>query len=131
MTTNTCDRSDHDHRSLDEARRCAAGRQLTVADIEAGYTDERWSGHGYLLERRFALNTAGIDPAEGTDVSALVPECDAIIIERANAQGWTSDDLFTWLNSKLGRWTADSYIRSGRETRWLDKYVVRVEDFRS
>jgi hypothetical protein len=74
-------------------KQTAAAAALTVADIEAALENDEYLGFGYLSERRYALN-AGRSIAAG----------DALALELANGLGWTSDQFFTWLNSKNGRW---------------------------
>jgi hypothetical protein len=69
---------------------------LTVDDIEAGYANDAWLGFGYLGERQ----RAGSSPAG-------IAAADAYLLSIANAQGWTPDELFAWLNSKNGRHFGD------------------------
>jgi hypothetical protein len=41
---------------------------------------------------------------------------DRYVVKRANAQGWTPEQLFDWSNSKHGRWLWDSILTSERNT---------------
>jgi len=82
-------------------------RDLTVDDIEAGYLHEShdgrcdgWLGFGYLGERRHW-------PADIRRENA-----DAAILAVANLNRWTAERLFTWLNSKPGRWYGDMTLGS-------------------
>ncbi len=61
-------------------------------------------GFGYIGGRRNALDES--DPECG-DMAALVPDADAAILERVKDEGWTEKALFTWANSKDGRWFSD------------------------
>ncbi len=67
--------------------------------------DDRWLGFGYLGERRNELESTDEEALARPDLVAAV---DALVLAYATEQGWTADDLFTWANSKLGRWFADS-----------------------
>jgi len=64
-------------------------------------TDDRWLGFGYLGER---LNAA--------DRPELIAQADEFVIEQASSRGWSDEDLFTWANSKNGRWFGD-YVFGG------------------
>lgn len=79
---------------------------LTTADLERMTRDDRWLGFGYLGER--ANRLADTDP-EAPAQPELVARMDLDVLEEANAEGLTYDELFEWANSKLGRWFADSY----------------------
>lgn len=69
---------------------------LTVADLDRCLDDERWLGFGYLGARQ--------NIREEGDSTEVV---DAAVILAARAQGWTYEHLFTWANSKRGRWYGD------------------------
>ena len=66
---------------------------VTVIDLLDTLADERHLGHGYACtdvlsdSRRARLNHA--------------------VVGVANEEGLTRDELFTWSNSKHGRWLAD------------------------
>jgi hypothetical protein len=84
---------------------------LTTADLERMTRDDRWLGFGYLGERR-NLRTYAIEETNGRRQLELMTQAtrmDRDVIEEANAEGLTYDDLFTWANSKAGRWFADCY----------------------
>lgn len=74
--------------------------ELTVADIEAGYSNPAWGGFGYLGERERAMRTA-----EGRELAAAA---DAWVLFVAGSEGWTAGELFAWLDSKPGRWYGDA-----------------------
>lgn len=88
---------------------------LTTADLDTMTRDDRWEGFGYLGERHRA-------PA---DVAARFAAADALILGAADAHGWTYDDLFTWANSKNGRWFGDEVRGTNREltTDLLARYL--------
>lgn len=79
---------------------------LTVADITDGYDNPEWYGFGYLGTWLHALTDSDCGPAQ----HQLVTEADARIIALANERGWTTEQLFTWLNSKLGRRLGDAWF---------------------
>jgi len=74
--------------------------ELTQADILAGYERNEWGGWGYLGERRYCSTSPAIGLADGA------------ILDVANSKGWDADQLFQFLNSKIGRWFADMTIGS-------------------
>lgn len=86
---------------------------LTIDDIEAGYEHDDWQGHGYLGARQHTATTR-----KGR---ARVDAADEALLARANAQGWTADELFAFVNSKAGRWYGeDATGTSG----FLDEHTV-------
>lgn len=80
---------------------------LTVEDIEAGYDHDDWLGFGYLNGRTYL---------EDDDQA----EADARLLAYANAHGWTAARLFTWCNSKPGRWYADDHRSPHAERLFAD-----------
>lgn len=73
---------------------------LTVANIEAGYDDERYLGWGYLHGRQ--------------DLTAAErARADALVLDYANTHGWNYERLFAWCNSRPGRHFADSPFTAG------------------
>jgi len=74
-----------------------SGGQISQADIEAGYDNENWSGWGYLQGRQ----SASVQRVEAAD---------AAVVNAANRLGWSEEEFFAWMNSKRGRWAADSLI---------------------
>jgi hypothetical protein len=85
---------------------------LTAADIEAMYNNENWLGFGYLGERRNLLTTDDSEAAPLRERQLLVEATDQRLLDHANDNGWTCDELFTWANSKLGRWFGDAMFGS-------------------
>lgn len=81
-------------------------RHLTIADLERMTRDDRWLGFGYLGERENLLHNA--DP-EAPANPELVARMDADVLEEANTEGLSYEELFEWANSKLGRWFADCH----------------------
>lgn len=81
---------------------------LTVADIEAGYSNDAWHGFGYLGERRNAAEAVRSGEWEFANVTAA----DTMALEVANAKHWSRSRFFQWLNSKDGRWFADMTLGS-------------------
>jgi hypothetical protein len=83
---------------------------LTAAVFDEFSRDDRWLGFGYLGERRNRLSDIDPDrPAEPDLVAAI----DQRIVDHANAEGWTRDDLFHWANSRDGRWFGDVVFGGG------------------
>lgn len=83
---------------------------LTIADLDRMAEDDRWLGYGYLGERRNRRMTA--IEATGRRQADLIEEVtrmDRDVVEEANVEGLTYDELFAWANSKDGRWFADCY----------------------
>ena len=78
----------------------------TTATLDRMELDDRWLGFGYLGERRNALTST--DPGAPADPER-VARMDADVLEEANIEGLTYDQLFAWANSKDGRWFADCY----------------------
>jgi hypothetical protein len=103
------------------ARKAAEAEQskLTAADIEAMYANDNWLGFGYLGERRNMLITTDSEAAPEAERRLLVEAVDQRLLDHANAEGWTDDDLFAWANSKNGRWFADTMF--GRATERIDQ----------
>ena len=94
---------------------------LTIADITKATNDERWLGFGYLGERSHKLNST--DPEVPADPT-LVEATDQRVIDHANAEGWTYEDLFAWANSRSGRYFGDAMFGSNeRFDRRFDKAV--------
>ena len=69
----------------------AAPAPLTGADMRRASSDNRWLGFGYLGTRRH------------TEAAAELTAADEAVLDHANAEGWTYEELFTWANSKAGR----------------------------
>jgi hypothetical protein len=80
---------------------------LTRDDLESLYESEdpEWGGYGYLAEREYGLRTA-----KGREV---VEYADKAIVDHANAQGWTREDLFRWADSRTGRHYGEEFFRQG------------------
>lgn len=74
-------------------------RDLTPDDIEEGYANEGWLGYGYL-----GIKEKAHGKVHGVGAATLKAQADRVLLEQANAEGWTPEQLFDWLNSKLGRW---------------------------
>lgn len=74
---------------------------LTDSDLTRALNDERHGGYGF----RSAL-------AEGALAhdAAVYVACRALVIQFANERGWTPEQLFTWADSKLGRWFGEAYF---------------------
>lgn len=78
--------------------------------------DERHLGWGYIGERRRELEwTADPDVQPIAVRHARVAQADATITAHAEARSWSDEDLFTWANSKNGRWFADCVFGGGNE----------------
>jgi hypothetical protein len=78
---------------------------LTTEVLDQMASDDRWLGYGYLGARRNALDTS--DPEAVVD-PALVVEADRRVVESANEQHMTYEQLFRWANNKTGRWYGDT-----------------------
>ena len=83
---------------------------LTTADLDNMYRNDEWEGFGYLGERRNQV-------AEGRSVE----EADARVLADANVHGLTAEELFTWANSKNGRWFGDCMF--GANGQHADRYL--------
>lgn len=88
----------------------------TAAQIAAAFdaleNNDEWLGFGYIGDRRNAR-------AEGYDTTIA----DRVAFETAAARGV---DLFTWANSKNGRWYGDCAINAteAEATKWAARYVI-------
>lgn len=84
---------------------------LTTADLDRMESDDRWLGFGYLGERRNRREYAATELADRAQTAALVElaRMDRDVLEEANVEGLSYDDLLVWANSKAGRWFADCY----------------------
>ena len=84
---------------------------LTAADLDRMETDDRWLGFGYLGERRNRREYAATELAGYMADHELerVARMDTDVVEEANLEGLSYDELFAWANSKDGRWFADCY----------------------
>lgn len=94
-------------------------RELTVQDIEAGYTNDAWLGFGYLGGRRGAIEAVQTGEWE----SARVTEAGTMALEVANRKHWSPERFFQWLNSKDGRWYADMTVGSDDDLSRAAAYV--------
>jgi len=95
----------------------AQSTPLTRDDIQLAYGNGEWKGYGYLGERSRAAVT--ISHLEAVDNAALAV---------ANAKRWTAAQLFDWLDSKLGRWYAESalYPMPGQSLEAIAAEFVKV-----
>ena len=84
--------------------------KFTAADIAAARKDPRWGGWGYLGERD------SMNPA-------MKARIDGILVDAANDQGWTPEELFQFCNSRPGRHFADD-ARSGRDVETLRRWYL-------
>jgi hypothetical protein len=82
---------------------------LTIADLDRAANDDRWLGFGYLGER---VNVRTSTDPEAPANPVLVEATDQRVIDHANAQGWTYEDLFSWANSTSGRHFGDAMFGS-------------------
>lgn len=74
------------------------GPILTAVDIEAGYDNPAWLGHGYLETRQRSARIARIQAA------------DHALLLRVNGLHWTASQLFEFVNSKHGRWYGEDAL---------------------
>lgn len=65
---------------------------------------DEFLGFGYIGGRLSELDNS--DP-EAPARPELVAQTDAAILTFASAWNWTTEELFTWANSKAGRYFAD------------------------
>lgn len=84
---------------------------LTTTDLDRMESDDRWLGFGYLGERRNAREYAATELTGYMADHHLewVARMDADVLEEANLEGLSYDDLLFWANSKFGRWFADCH----------------------
>lgn len=71
--------------------------------FETMMRDDRWLGFGYLGARRSELAMGRTE---------LVAEADGIVLASARERGIPYKRLFTWANSKNGRWYGDCFFGS-------------------
>ena len=91
-------------------------QQAAAEKIQALASRDDYLGYGYPAEREVFLSED--DPECLLEVSEadrrkMVAAADARIVAEAAAASWTDQQLFEWLNSKLGRWFADIAFHSG------------------
>lgn len=104
---------------------------LTVADIEAGYEHDShdgcdgFLGFGYLGGRLSAESAASAGEWPGGPTLAAIAAADEAALAIANAKRWNRERLFTWLNSKDGRWYADEVLGSGADPAKVASRYVR------
>lgn len=67
---------------------------------------DTFGGFGYIGGRQLAL-------ADGH--TADVAAADAYVLAAAERLGWDTEQLYTWANSRLGRWFADTAFSGGGE----------------
>jgi hypothetical protein len=99
---------------------------LTANDITRASLDERWLGFGYLGERhnRIRLAEQELTGSAADAELLLVAAADQRVVDLANAAGLDYDGLFSWLNSKPGRWFGDVVFGgSGRFDARIDEAV--------
>lgn len=84
---------------------------ITTADLDQMANDDRWLGYGYLGERRNRREYAATELTGYMQDLELerAARMDADVVEEANTEGLSYDELFTWANSKAGRWFSDCY----------------------
>lgn len=90
---------------------------LTVKDINDGYTNEEWLGHGYLSVRRewaYQLDTA-------------ISAADDILLGVANANGWTKAQLFMFCNSTWGRHFGEEAIAGYGNLKHINSCLQKFE----
>ena len=82
---------------------------ITQRDIEAGYKNPDWQGHGYLGARRHLRR----DDQRESDAFAII---------EANRRHWSKQTFFGWLNSSSGRHFADYGTAASRIhfREWVD-----------
>jgi hypothetical protein len=68
--------------------------------------DDRWSGFGYLGERRNVLASIRAGERPAGELEALA-DIDERVLAHAERMGLDYEGLFAWANSKHGRWLAD------------------------
>jgi hypothetical protein len=81
---------------------------IKASDLERATRDDRWLGFGYLGERRNTL------ARQTPDAALLVEAVDQRVADWANSHGWTYDDLFSWANSRTGRYFGDVVFGGGQ-----------------
>ena len=85
---------------------------LIQADLEAGYDNDEWLGHGYLGVRESYLQGEARHLIELRTAITKIEIADELVLAEANRRGMSRHRFFDWLNSKNGRWTADELIGS-------------------
>lgn len=101
--------------------------KLTVQDLADMVNDDEWLGWGYLGERNSMING-------NVTQRKLAERTDRAVVQFANVHGWTRDELFTWANSKPGRWLGDVVFggHGSFTSRWAEalrsNLLQKVED---
>ena len=101
--------------------------KLSVFDIEDYYDYQHgagdcadWNGYGYLSERERAYRIA--------KTRGAMEAADAYVLMVANRDGWDVHKLHRWLNSKAGRWFAETVWNFGLERAIREKYLEMAWD---
>ena len=87
-----------------------ATRLLTTSDLDAFEQDDEWAGFGYIGARRNAREA--IESGEWDEPMFVIEQADDAVLMEANRRKWTAARLFTWANSKSGRWAGDLLLAS-------------------
>ena len=82
---------------------------LTYNDLLNALQDERHLGNGY------SIRSYTTDPRK-------VVAMDEMVILMANKEGWTSNELFEFTNSKTGRYVVDCWMSGDKEM--AQKYLM-------
>lgn len=94
--------------------------KLTTTHLNRMTTNEDWEGFGYIGERENQFT--GMHSGErDADTTAIIHQADLMLLESANRQGMTEDQLFAWANSKHGRWYGDCWF--GANGQHAEKYL--------
>jgi hypothetical protein len=81
---------------------------LTISDVDKGEEDARWGGWGYLGERRRHANCGEGCDSDGRTCWMMRELGDELLLEFANKENWTYDDLFVnFLDAVVGRHYGD------------------------
>ena len=86
---------------------------LVLDDLDAALEDGRHNGWGYLTSRHLRVRQA----------AAL----DIAVIDVANELGLNYEDLFSWTNSKNGRWLVDGIESDTKPTAKLVREYLNEE----
>lgn len=84
----------------------------TIEDLREAFKTfvyhDDYLGYGYLGERRDMVDRIQENPADAAKLTERLDAADQLILDIMQRNQWSTEDLFTFVNSKSGRYFADS-----------------------